>query len=231
MPSASYSPGRPVTALEQAAAALRADGLRFSASRRIVLEVLLDAEGPVSAEHLASGQGCDLPTTYRNLELLERLGIVRHVHIGHGPGLYALVGEEDPTYLVCESCGQLNRLPAAEATEIRRRIGAATGFEAHFTHFPILGLCSSCAAEGDRERPSEGATMHHGKPDEHEHSHDEAHAHEHSHGDKTHEHAHDDHDHEHVEHSHEHSHGDHVHSHPHVHQEGMEKEHAHSHDD
>jgi len=29
-----------------------------------------------------------VPTTvYRNLEALERHGLVRHVHLGHGPGL------------------------------------------------------------------------------------------------------------------------------------------------
>ena len=34
----------------------------------------------------------DLASVYRNLEQLEELGVVRHVHLGHGPGLYALVG-------------------------------------------------------------------------------------------------------------------------------------------
>lgn len=178
MPSASYSPRRPITAMEQAAAVLRANRLRFSASRRAVLDGLLRAEGPVSAEFLASGQGCDLPSAYRNLELFERLGMVRHVHIGHGPGLYALVSEDDPTYLVCEACGRLDRLPADEAARIRGQISSATGFQAHFTHFPILGLCARCTAEGDQEEElgSSEARKH------------REHAREHSHGDHVHSH-------------------------------------------
>ena len=196
MPTASYGTSRPITGVEQAAAVLRANGLRFSASRRIVIEGLLRAEGPVSAEFLASGQGerasgCDLPSAYRNLELLERLGVVRHVHIGHGPGLFALVREDDPTYLVCEGCGRLDRLPAAETAEVRGRIGAATGFEAHFTHFPILGLCGRCAAQ-----PSGGAGEREDVEHEHEHSHgDHVHSHHHVHQSgprEGHSHGHDD---------------------------------------
>lgn len=133
---------------------LRAAGHRVSASRRVVLEGLLQAEGPVSAEYLAGGLGgaassCDLPSAYRNLELFERLGMVSHVHIGHGPGLYALVAEGDRTYLVCERCNQLSRLPAEDEEAIRARIGQRTGFQAHFTHFPILGLCRRCASQED----------------------------------------------------------------------------------
>lgn len=175
MPSASYSPPRRITDVDQAISLLREEGLRVSASRRVVLEGLLRADGPVSAEYLASGldglnSSCDLPSAYRNLELFERLGLVRHVHIGHGPGLYALVGHGDDAYLVCERCNQLSRLPASEMEAIRSRIGERTGFEAHFTHFPILGLCRECAGE---------------PPESGEHG---EHAHEHSHGDHVHSH-------------------------------------------
>ena len=34
----------------------------------------------------------DAASVHRNLSQLEELGLVRHVHIGHGPGLYGLVG-------------------------------------------------------------------------------------------------------------------------------------------
>ena len=189
----------------------------------------------VSAEYLADGLGgrtssCDLPSAYRNLELFERLGKVRRVHIGHGPGLFALVEESDRTYLVCERCNELSRLPAAEIEGIRERIGEATDFHAHITHFPILGLCSRCAGNENESHATEGEAMSpHGN--EEEHAHDDAHSHEHSHDGETHSHPHDTHEHEHVEHKHEHSHGDHLHSHPHVHQEGIEEEHEHAHDD
>ena len=53
---------------------------------------------PVRAEEIAAGIGgrlprSDLASVYRNLETLENHGLVRHLHLGHGPGLYALAGE------------------------------------------------------------------------------------------------------------------------------------------
>ena len=45
----------------------------------------------MSAETLARRlPHCDLGSVYRNLEALEAIGLVRHVHLGHGPGMYAL---------------------------------------------------------------------------------------------------------------------------------------------
>ena len=74
-------------------------GLRVSAARRLVLEALFAAERPVTAEEIAAGldgrlPASDLASVYRNLETLEELGLVRHVHLGHGPGLYALAGRQ-----------------------------------------------------------------------------------------------------------------------------------------
>ena len=180
MPAASYSPPRTIVDLDSAGEMLRAAGHRLSASRRGVIEALLRAEGPVSAEHIASGLGglserLDLPSTYRNLELLERLGAVHHVHVGHGPGLYALVGRSARAYVVCEGCGRLARLGADDVDAIRREVRRATGFEAHFSHFPVVGLCRGCA-HGE----AGGAAAH---EHEHEHAHgDRIHSHPHAHG-------------------------------------------------
>ena len=78
----------------------RSCGRRAIASRRVAgpgSRRAAGRRGPVSAEYLAErarragSATCDVPSAYRNLELFERLGMVRHVHIGHGPGLYALV--------------------------------------------------------------------------------------------------------------------------------------------
>ena len=218
--------------IEDVAAAIRAAGGRVTAARRLVLQELFEADGPISAELLANrlarrGPAFDLPSVYRNLERLENLGVVRHVHLGHGPGLYGLLGGGEREYLSCERCRRVKSVEPAELDPIRDQIRKRFGYEARFTHFPITGLCAECAAETDSEGGPTMADHEH----QHEHAHDEPHAHEHSHGDETHSHPHDAHDHEHVEHEHEHSHGDMVHSHPHVHQQGLEHEHGHEHAD
>jgi Fur family transcriptional regulator, ferric uptake regulator len=144
-------PSVPVDNVEAAFEALRARGLRLSAARRLVLETLAAAEAPLTAEQAAAGvsgrvPSSDLASVYRNLETLEELGLVRHVHLGHGPGLYALARADEREYLVCEACEAVRAVPGSELDPVRDVIRAAFGFEARFTHFPIVGRCPDCAA-------------------------------------------------------------------------------------
>ncbi len=134
----------------EAAAALRARGLRLTAARRHLIDALFAVDGPVSAEEIAAGLGGRVPkfdpgSVYRNLETFESIGLVRHVHLGHGPGLYALATEVAPAYLLCDDCGARSAVASAELDPARDAIREGLGFEATFTHFPIVGLCSRCA--------------------------------------------------------------------------------------
>jgi Fur family ferric uptake transcriptional regulator len=172
--------------LEDALRALRESGHRVTAARRIVLEALFAADGPASADYLAQAVGgkstpLDSASVHRNLSQLEELGLVRHVHIGHGPGLYTLVGQVDREYLACERCGRVTSVEPGKLDSIRRSIRRRFGYEARFTHFPILGLCPSCRREiGGDEAPSRESK---GDRHEHEHSHGGyVHSHPHVHG-------------------------------------------------
>jgi Fur family ferric uptake transcriptional regulator len=126
-------------------AALRERGLRVSTARRMVLEALFAADGPVSAEQVASGLQLDSASVHRNFEVLERHGLVRHVHLGHGPGLYGLRGDERE-YLCCDRCGAVTALAPKELDPVRRRIRERYGYETRFSHFAIVGTCARCSA-------------------------------------------------------------------------------------
>ena len=192
MSDAPFREGVKVEGLEDALDALRESGHRVTAARRLVIEALLDADGPASAEYLARRIGgastpMDVASVHRNLAQLEELGVVGHVHIGHGPGLYALSGRDEREYLGCERCGRVTSVDPRKLDSIRRSIRQRFGYDARFTHFPILGLCESCSAE---LAEGSGGSGKGGRAAAHE------------------------------SHTHEHSHGDHVHSHPHAHPPG-----------
>jgi Fur family ferric uptake transcriptional regulator len=136
--------------LADAAAALRELGLRMTTPRRLVLETLLAADGPLAAEHIARRLHLDLTSVYRNLETLERHGLVRHVHLGHGAGLYALLGHGEREYLFCERCHAVRALPPEELDPVRDHVRERFGYEARFTHFAIVGTCPTCSRRGDR---------------------------------------------------------------------------------
>ena len=133
--------------LESALTAVRDSGLRVSAARRMVLEALFAAEEPVSAEEIVEmlGGRSDAASVYRNLEALERVGLVRHVHLGHGPGLYKRIGVGEHEYLICDVCGRHTAVEPRDLDGVRDLIRERFGHEARFTHFPIAGLCSDCA--------------------------------------------------------------------------------------
>jgi Fur family ferric uptake transcriptional regulator len=149
MTASHLTPALPVSDMDSALAALRSRGLRISAARRLVLESLLAADSPVTAEQIADGLGgrlprSDLASVYRNLDTLEEIGLVRHVHLGHGPGRYALASAGEREYLVCDRCGVLRAVEPRELDGVRAQLRAAFGFEARFEHFPIVGLCANC---------------------------------------------------------------------------------------
>src|SRR5215212_2477536 len=120
--------------LTAAVVALRTRGMRVSSTRRALLERLFRAPRPLPAEQLAGE--LDLASVYRNLDALEAVGLVRHVHVGHGPGMYALSARRDRGYVACESCGRHAALGAPALAAVRAAVGAATGFTSDFSHFP-----------------------------------------------------------------------------------------------
>lgn len=135
-----------------AVAAMRERGLRLSSVRRLMLDALYASGEPMTAERLADvvgGQtGTDVASIYRNLETLEEVGLVRHFHLGHSPGLYVLAGSGIHEYLVCASCQRIHAVDPDELDTVRGVLRARFGWEAHFTHDPIVGLCPACAGGG-----------------------------------------------------------------------------------
>ena len=135
--------------IEDVAEALRRQGGRLTTPRRLVLQALFEAGELISAERIAAGTdtgvALDLSSVYRNLERLEELGVVRHIHIGHGPSVYGLLEHGEREYLVCEVCGRVTAADAEQLDRVRAVIRKEFGYEARFTHFPIHGRCSDCA--------------------------------------------------------------------------------------
>ncbi len=204
MTVAAQTPPLEFDTIEEAIGAVRRRGMRLSTARRLVLEALFAAEGPVSAVHLAHTLSIDESSVYRNLEVLERHGLIRHVHLGHGPGLYVLVGHHEVEYLYCEKCAKVTAVPPDQLDPVRQTIKEQFGYQARFTHFAIVGLCEQCAAplragsvaQSASDNAVEGphGHQHHPERDLDSISGDDELTHEHTH-----------------------SHGDFVHSHPHAH--------------
>ncbi len=132
MTTAHTGPRMQADTLAEAVAALRARGLRLSGARRMVLEALYATDAPLSAEEIAEGIGAlpvsDLASVYRNLETLERLGLVQHVHLGHGAGRYVRAGPRARVPRL-RALRRQPRRPAGAARRRARAVEAATGYQ------------------------------------------------------------------------------------------------------
>jgi len=128
---------------------IRDRGGRATDARRATIGVLLDTgQAHLSAEDIVSQVKLQHPevaesTIYRNLATLEELGVVEHVHLGHGPSTYHLT-EDEHQHLLCERCGKVIEVPEETFTPLANLLATTYGFQIHPRHFAIMGLCRRC---------------------------------------------------------------------------------------
>lgn len=151
-PSAPHDHARCVeTALADAVAVCRAHGVRLTALRRRVLEIVWGSHRPLGAYAIlevmrAEGRASAPPTVYRALGFLLDQGLVHRV-----ASLNAFVGCASPghqgscQFLICESCGTALELNDARLESGIDRASADRGFKAHRHTVEITGLCPRCA--------------------------------------------------------------------------------------
>ena len=94
----------------------REEGLRFTEPRRVILDVLECTTDHLSAEEIyiqvhKKYPNIGLTTVYRNLDTLERMGIVTKFHFGDGCHRYELIeSNKKPDHhhhLVCTGCKRI----------------------------------------------------------------------------------------------------------------------------
>jgi Fe2+ or Zn2+ uptake regulation protein len=128
---------------------LRARGGRVTTCRRAILEAFLGLDGHITAEALTARVQVAQPdvhesTVYRFLDELERLGVVDHVHLGHGAAVYHLATDTHH-HLVCDGCGTVVEVPEELFGELRGRLHTEFGFTLRPRHFAVTGRCSACS--------------------------------------------------------------------------------------
>lgn len=130
--------------------------------RQLVLDAVRDL-GHATPEQICahvqrSAPAVNITTIYRTLDLMERIGLVRHTHLGHGAPTYS-EQEHQHVHLVCHACGEVTETSTETMEELAARLRADSGFELDVTHVALSGQCRGCRGASDVpiERPlSEG---------------------------------------------------------------------------
>ena len=138
---------------------LHAQGLRLTAPRRQVLDAV-DALQHATPDAIVAwlreqagpgGTAPDTSTVYRNLEVLERLGLVWHTHLGKGAPVYHAAAEHPHLHVVCQSCGEISSVPSDLLDSAAERLAADLGFTVDVGHVALSGTCRACRERAGSE--------------------------------------------------------------------------------
>ena len=137
---------------------LRAEGLRVTPQRMLVLQILDEAEEHLDAETIYTrarerDPNVSLATVYRTLNKLKEMGLVeqRYFARDHKREYYEATGKKEHYHFTCLGCGQITEVHTPRIAQARRELAEKLGLV--FTHACICfeGYCASCVAEREEK--------------------------------------------------------------------------------
>jgi Fur family zinc uptake transcriptional regulator len=139
------------TALMEAEFCCERRGLRLTATRRRVLELVWRNHEPVKAYDLlevlkVEKKGAAPPTVYRALEFLQKQGFVHRIE-----SLNAYVGCGQPghqsvaQFLICYVCGVVAEMDDIEIGQLIAEKAGMLGFISKHQTIEVHGLCTGCS--------------------------------------------------------------------------------------
>ncbi|MGF1613885.1 MAG: Fur family transcriptional regulator [Gammaproteobacteria bacterium] len=148
-------------ALERAAAVCADHGVRLTALRRRVLEIIWQSHKPLGAYSILEqlrhdGRAAAPPTVYRALDFLLEQGLVHRI-----ASMNAFVGCSRPghisdgQFLICRGCGTSTELNDGKLEKLIARNSNSLGFSVERLTIEVSGLCPHCREA--RTTPAEDA--------------------------------------------------------------------------
>ena len=123
--------------------------LRYSRQRELIYEYLKNSDQHPSAEMIHNDlkqqiDGLSLGTVYRNLKLLEELGLARRAVSIEGTERYdAICG--DHIHFLCSGCGSIQDAANPDAQKIWQAANLAGNYLPQKMDLIFTGLCPECA--------------------------------------------------------------------------------------
>ncbi len=140
---------------EVSADRLRQTRQRYTRGRRVLVQQLLDLDGPATIpELLDDGSPSSTSSLYRNLAILEQCGVVHRVVAVDDTARYELSEELSGHHhhLVCRECGRIADLTLTDdveqaLTRAADQASRTSGFRVAAHNLEMVGTCEDCAPE------------------------------------------------------------------------------------
>lgn len=131
---------------------LRSLGYRLTPQRQLVLEAV-EQLGHATPEDVLKrvqerASGVNASTVYRTLDVLERTGLVKHAHLGHGAPTYHPATTPAHVHLVCRDCDGVQEVDSSVVADLVRSLEEQKGFETDVNHLTVFGRCAACRTDG-----------------------------------------------------------------------------------
>ncbi len=141
--------------------ALARAGLRLTAPRRALAQLIADQAGHFSAADLVSESrarslGIGRATIFRTLDALSGLGLVERIDLPSGEHAYVGCAPAHHHHVVCSRCGRTAQIDDAGLRTVVREVALRTGFRVDEHRLELFGLCPAClpAAPFPLQRPA-----------------------------------------------------------------------------
>ncbi len=117
--------------------------------RRLLLELLRDAEGHIDAKALyhrasARDESISQATVYRTLNLFKELGLVDEMRLGKVRCYYEIKQSQGHQYLVCQGCGKIIDFQSPHFQKLIEAIQREHGFNVKKAELYLEGYCPGC---------------------------------------------------------------------------------------
>lgn len=135
--------------INDVAGELSEKGYRLTPQRMLILSVIEESEGHISAEEIYAAvvkkyPHVNISTVYRTLDLLKKLNFVTETDLGGGRFKYHPADKGHHHHLVCQECGATIDLEESELFPLRETLLKKYEFIADLKHMAILGHCVKC---------------------------------------------------------------------------------------
>jgi Fur family ferric uptake transcriptional regulator len=130
-------------------AALEGSGVRLTAPRRAVAELISGQGGHFTAADLvdaakAMHPGLGRATIFRSLELLSGLGVVERLDLPNGEHAYVGCEPSHHHHVVCSNCGRSSDFDDADLSAVVDSVAHRTGYRIDSHRLELFGECASC---------------------------------------------------------------------------------------
>ncbi len=141
------------TITEQLRPLLQNAGLKATAERVAILNVLQKSPKPLSVKEIKEAlqkpkqpAKVDQATIYRNMDSLVKGDLIRLVNFRHDHNHYEIVDNSHHHHLICESCGKVVDVSKCDTTKIEQQVKKLGDFAVINSHaLEFFGLCKKCA--------------------------------------------------------------------------------------